>query len=59
MEYCSARKLELMPFAIIWMDLEGITLFEISQIEKDKCKISLICELFKTNKQNRKQPSGC
>ena len=27
---------EILPFAITWMDLEGITLSEISQTEKDK-----------------------
>ena len=27
---------EFLPFATIWMDLEGITLSEISQTEKDK-----------------------
>ena len=35
-----------MPFAATWMDLEIITLSEISQIEKDKCHmIALICEI--------------
>ena len=33
------------------MDLEGIMLSEISQIEKDKyCMISLICGIYKYNK---------
>ena len=33
-----------MSFAATWMDLENITLSEISQTEKDKyCMISLIC----------------
>ena len=32
------------PFATAWMDLEGITLSEISQTEKEKYHtISLIC----------------
>ena len=32
-----------MPFAMTWMELEGIMLSEISHIEKDKCYlISLI-----------------
>ena len=35
MEYCSAiKKNETLPFAATWMDLEGITLSEISQIRK-------------------------
>ena len=44
MEYYSAtKKNEIMPFAITWMDLEGIMLSEISQTEKDKyCMLSLI-----------------
>ena len=34
------------------MDLEGITISEISQTEKDKhCMISLVCEIYK-NKTN-------
>ena len=36
MEYYSAAKQnKIIPFAIIWMDLEGIMLSEISQLEKD------------------------
>ena len=36
---------EILPSAIVWMDLEGIMLSEISQSEKDKYHmISLICE---------------
>ena len=32
---------EILPFATIWMDLEGIMLSEMSQTEKDKhCMIS-------------------
>ena len=32
-----------MPFAMTWMELEGIMISEISHIEKDKCyMISLI-----------------
>ena len=29
-----------------WMDLEGIILSEVSQTEKDKYMISLICGIF-------------
>ena len=37
MEYCSAiKQSEILPFAAIWTDLEGIMLSEISQTEKDK-----------------------
>ena len=33
-----------MPFAATWMDLEMITLSEVSQTEKDKYRVvSLIC----------------
>ena len=44
MEYYSAIKNEIMPFAATWMDLEDIMLSEISQTEKNKYHmISLIC----------------
>ena len=37
MEYCSAvKKNEIMPFTATWMDLEIITLSEVSQTGKDK-----------------------
>ena len=36
---------EIMPFAATWMDLETIILSEISQTEKDKYHISLICRI--------------
>ena len=35
-EYTAERKKELLPFATAWMDLESITLSEISQAVKDK-----------------------
>ena len=42
--YSTTKKNEILPFATTWMDLEGIRLSEISQIEKDKyCVLSLIC----------------
>ena len=44
MEYYSAiKKNEIMPFAATWMDLEIIIVNEVSQTEKDKYMISLIC----------------
>ena len=43
-EYYSAiKKNEIMPSAVTWMDLEIVTLSEVSQTEKDKYVISLIC----------------
>ena len=37
MEFYSAiRRKQILPFAKTWMDLEGIMLSEISQVEKDK-----------------------
>ena len=46
MEYYSAiKKNEIMPFAATWMDLEIIILSEVSQTEKDKYMISLICRI--------------
>ena len=43
MEYYSAiKKNEILPFAMMWMEPEGIMLSEISQSEKDNYMISLI-----------------
>ena len=36
MEYYSAEKKEILPFATAWMELESIMLSEISQVLKDK-----------------------
>ena len=36
MEYYSALKKKILPFATTWMDLEGIMLSEITKAEKDK-----------------------
>ena len=42
-EYYSAIKNKILPFAATWMDLEGVMLSEISHTEKDTYhKISLI-----------------
>ena len=45
LEYYSAiKKMNVLPFVTVWMDLENIMLSEISQSGKDKYhKISLIC----------------
>ena len=44
MESYSAMRKEILLFAKTWMKLEGLTLSEISQTEKDKsCMFSLIC----------------
>ena len=45
MEYYSAiKKKEVLPFATIWVDLEGIMLREINQTEKERYyMISLKC----------------
>ena len=44
--YSVMKKNKKIPFEATWMDLEIITLSEISQIEKDKCQmIALICEI--------------
>ena len=47
MEYYSAiEKNEILPFVTTPIGLEGITLSEISQIEKDKCHmIARICRI--------------
>ena len=44
--YSAIKKNEFFPFVTTWMDLEGISLSEISQTEKDKYHmVSLICGL--------------
>ena len=41
--YLDMRKKKVLPFGIIWMDLDDIMLRKISQREKDKyCMISFI-----------------
>ena len=40
---------KILPFAMAWLDLDGLMLSEISQIEKDKCYIILfICGISRT-----------
>ena len=42
--YLATKKNETLPFATMWVELKGILLNEISQLEKDKYPmISLIC----------------
>ena len=42
----SHKNKKIMPFAATWMELEILTLTEVSQQEKDKYHmISLICEI--------------
>ena len=43
------KKDEIIPHAATWMDLEIIILSEVSQTEKDKYMISLICGIQKVN----------
>ena len=41
--YSDIKKNEVMPFAATWMDLEIIILSEVSQTEKDKYMMLLMC----------------
>ena len=47
MKYYSAiKKNEIMPFVVTWMDLDSVTLSEVSQTEKEKYQMtSLICAI--------------
>ena len=46
MEYYSAiKESKIIPFAATWMDLEIITLSEVSQTEKDKYDITYLWNL--------------
>ena len=48
MEYYSAIKNEILPFATSWIDLEGIMLSELSQTEDKYCMTLLISGMWKT-----------
>ena len=53
--YSTTRKKQIPPFATTRMELEGIMLSDISQVEKDKYQmISLICAVL-TTKQKLKE----
>jgi len=44
MYFSAIKNTEILPFGTTWIDLEGIMLSEMSQMEKDKYdKISFIC----------------
>ena len=44
MEYSLAMRMnEILPFAVTWMELEGMILSDRSQPEKDRCIFSPIC----------------
>ena len=60
MEYYSAiRRKQILPFATTCMELEGIMLSEISQLEKDKYQmISLICGVLKQKEKLKEQNSS-
>ena len=50
MEYYSAIKKEIFPFAMTYMELECIMLNEISQSEKDKYMVHSYVEFRKQNR---------
>ena len=46
--YSAIERNKIMPFAVIWMDLEIVILSEVSQTEKDKYHmILIICSILK------------
>ena len=54
--HSTRKKNEILPFVTTWIDLEGIMLSEISQLEKDKYYlISLIMQnlIIKNNNTNK------
>lgn len=55
MEYYAAIKMnDIVPLAAVWMDLDGIMLSEIRQIEKDKyIMISVICGILQKQSKTK------
>ena len=47
--YSAIKKNDTLPFAATWMDLETVTLSEVSQAEKAKSHISLNMQNLKRN----------
>ena len=45
--YSSIKKNEVVPFAARWVDIDIVTLSEVSQTEKDKYHIPLLCGILK------------
>ena len=41
--YLGIKRNEIMPFGATWMDLEIVILSKVSQTQKDKYHVSLIC----------------
>ena len=67
MEYYSTiKKIEIMPFAATWMDLEIIILSEVSQTEKDEYHLDMESKIWykwtylqkKQTQRHRKQTYG-
>ena len=54
MECYSAIKMnEIMPLAAVWTQLEIVTVSEVSQKEKDKCRVtSLTCGIYSMTQMN-------
>lgn len=49
------RKKEVLPFAITWINVEGIMISEINQTGKNKyCMVSQICRILKKKNQTLK-----
>ena len=55
LNYSAIKKNEIMPISASWMDLEIITLSEVSQTEDKYHMISLICGISKHDTNDTKQ----
>ena len=56
--YPAIKKKKILPFAI-WMELEGLMLNELNQIEKEKYHLVLFtCALFKKKKKQKNEFRG-